>query len=102
MATGSSNRAEIPMKTKKMKVRLALRHEGHFWNAYLARVDTMDGAKLIGSIAFGAAMKDPEIKTAFRELMQKVMEGAIIDVTGVVPDEWVIGPAAEAERSGHS
>ena len=86
----------------KMKVRLALREEGSFWNAYLALPNTMDGAKLIGSIMIGAARKNPEIKEGFRLLMQQVLADAIENVTGEQPDTWDITPAPEAERSGHS
>ncbi len=48
----------MEMSTRKtMAVRLALRQEGAFWNAYLAQADTMVGAKLIGSIVLGAVKK---------------------------------------------
>ena len=85
-----------------MQVRLALRREGSFWNAYLALANTMDGAKLIGSIAIGAATKNPEIKAAFMAVMQQVVSDAITDVTGATPDTWHTEPAPESERSGHS
>lgn len=85
-----------------MQVRLALREEGSFWNAYLALADTMDGAKLIGSIMIGAARKNPEIKAGFQALMQQVLADAVKEVTGEHPEKWDIGPAPEAERAGHS
>lgn len=90
------------MSTKKMKIRLAMREEGIFWNAYLALSDTMNRAKLIGSISKGAVQRDPEIRKDFQELMQRVLANAIEDVTGDRPDTWDIGPAPESERSGHS
>jgi len=85
-----------------MKIRLALRQEGDWWNAYLALADTMDGAKLIGTIKIGAVAQDPKIKKDFMKLMQRVLANAIRDTTGQKPKEWDIGPAPESERSGHS
>lgn len=85
-----------------MKIRLALREEGNFWNAYLALADTMEGAKLIGTIKIGAVAQDPKIKKDFMKLMQRVLANAIKDTTGQKPKEWDVGPAPESERSGHS
>jgi hypothetical protein len=90
------------MSTKKMKIRLAMREEGVFWNAYLALPDTMDRAKLIGSISIGAVKQDPKMREEFQALMQKVLANAIEDVTGDRPDTWDIGPAPQSERSGNS
>lgn len=85
-----------------MKVRVALREEGQFWNAYLATADSMNGAKLIGSIMIGAARKNPEIKAAFQALMQQVLADAVEEVTGAPPKKWDVGPAPESERAGNS
>jgi len=86
----------------KSQVRLALREEGYFWNAYLALPNTMADARLIGSIMMGAVRKNPEIKAGFQALMQQVLADAIQEITGYQPESWDIGPAPEAERSGHS
>lgn len=85
-----------------MKLRLALRHEGDFWNAYIALANTMDGAKLIGSMLIGPAMKNPEIKQTFKDLMQQVMADGIEAMTGKAPEEFVTTPAPESERSGNA
>jgi hypothetical protein len=85
-----------------MKIRLAMRQEGNFWNAYLALADTMEGAKLIGSVSMGAVVRDPKVKADFMKLMQRVLGNAIKDTTGEKPKDWNIGPAPESERSGHS
>lgn len=85
-----------------MQIRLALREEGQFWNAYLARADTMDNAKLIGSIAIGAVKKDPAAKETFKSLMQGILADAIQEYTGEAPSEWETRTAPEAERAGHS
>jgi len=88
--------------THKMKVRLALREEGNFWNAYMAQMGTMDNAKLIGSIVLGAAMKDPKIKQDFMNLMMRVMGLAIKEVSGSEPEKWETTTAPESERSGNA
>ena len=88
-------------KTRKMPIRLALRHEGQWWNAYMALPDTMEGAKLIGSILIGAA-RDEKIKRAFMDVMTATMAVAIKDVTGKYPDEWHESDAPPHEKAGHS
>jgi len=86
----------------KMRIRLALREEGNFWNAYMALTDTMDGAKLIGSIVIGAVNKDLEIKNDFMDLMKRVLALAIKETTGETPDTWHTGPAPDSERGGNA
>ena len=90
------------MNEKVMQVRLALREEGNFWNAYMALPDTMENAKLIGSIAMGAVIQDEKTKKDFMKVMQRVLAMAIKDVTGVKPKDWKITPGPESEKSGHS
>jgi hypothetical protein len=85
-----------------MKIRLALREEGSFWNAYLASPDTMEGAKLIGSIMIGAVRKNPQLKDAFREIMQQALADSVQEITGKAPEFDVVGPAPQHERAGHS
>jgi hypothetical protein len=85
-----------------VKLRLAIREEGGFWNAYMAQTDTMEGAKLIGSIVMGAVRQDEKTKKDFMKVMQRVMGLAIKDVTGEKPKEWTVTPGPERERSGHS
>lgn len=89
------------MSTKKNQIRLAFRHEGDWWNCYLALPATMGGAKLIGSIVIGAVANNPERKQVFMDLMKAVMADAVEDVTGTRPDHFKEQPAPEAERSGH-
>lgn len=84
-----------------MQIRLALREEGIWWNAYVAKADTMEGAMLIGSILIGAAKKNPEVKAAFKALMQQAMADGIEELTGEAPDDWTTQVAPEAERAGH-
>jgi hypothetical protein len=84
----------------KVKLRIAFRQEGQFWNAYVAIGDTMKGAFLIGSIGFGAVARNPEIKEAFMDLMKKTFEIAFKETTGGKPDYWTTRDAPENERGG--
>lgn len=90
------------MKTKRIQIRLALREEGSFWNAYLTLPDTMKDAKLIGSIMIAPVRNNPEIKDAFMAVMKRVLADAIEDMTGERPVTWMTEAAPESERSGHS
>ena len=85
-----------------MQIRLALREEGGFWNAYIAQIGTMDGAKRIGSIAIGAAKKNPAVKEEFLDLMKRVLADTVEDMTGSAPEAWDIIPAPESERAGNA
>lgn len=86
-----------------MKMRLALRHEGDFWNAYAAHSETMDGAVLLGSIVIGAVSGDEgrERKRLFMDLMTKTMSIGIEAATGQTPIWGISENAPEHERSGH-
>ena len=90
-------------KLKPMSLRLALRHEGKFWNAYIAKSDTMLDAIHIGSIAMRFVEADNERKHAFMAMMQDCVTDAFKDVMGV-DTEWPDDPqsAPESERAGHS
>lgn len=85
-----------------MKMRLALREEGSFWNAYIASEGTMEGAIHLGSIAIGAAKANPEIKDRFMQLMQDAFSDAASRSLGQPIDEWSVGPAPEHERAGRA
>lgn len=85
---------------KPVKVgRLALRHEGKFWNAYYALPDSMDQAILLGSIAI-AAVERQDRKQAFMDLMRDVVGDLLQEKTGHRPT-WPEGAhtAPEAERA---
>lgn len=88
--------------TKVVAFRLAMRVEGNWWVAYMARAGTMDDAKRIGSILMGAVNDNPERKQAFMALMQDVMSDAIKAVTGQVVDWNEPQTAPESERAGRA
>lgn len=82
--------------------RLALRHEGGYWNAYYAMPNTMDGAVLLGSIAMGAVTRSPARKAEFMALMREVVADTVGEKIGVRPVWKEPDAAPEAERSGHA
>lgn len=89
-------------KNQTLGVRLAMRVEGNWWVAYLAKIGTMDGAAELGRIKMACATI-PSIKAATLDYYQKVM-GEIIKVkfgTGVLwPTEPQ--PAPEHEKAGRA
>ena len=84
-----------------MEIRIAFREEGKFWNAYLALPNTLQGAKLIGSIMIGAVAQSPEVKQAFMDVMKQVLANAAKDISGETIDEWIEKQAPENEQ-GHA
>jgi len=89
-------------KLQPVRFRLAMRHEGLFWNAYLARSEDMNGAIHLGSIRM-TLVESPEMRTVFLDAMTKAMTLAAKQATGldlVWPDPPT--PAPESERSGHA
>lgn len=88
-------------KTKTVNMRLAMRVEGNFWNAYVAAQDSMEGAELIGSIAF-VCVQDEDRRAAFLRFMSECFEAIVYDITGVEPEFTEIRPAPEHERSGRA
>jgi hypothetical protein len=81
-------------------MRLAMRREGEWWNAYIAAPNTMDDAMLIGSIRF-ASVQDPDRKERFIALMQDILGDASEEALGVRPARFERREAPESERSGH-
>jgi hypothetical protein len=88
-------------RDEQMDMRLALREEGPFWNAYLALPNTMHGARLIGSIAIGPMKRNEKLREHFKALMKECLAEAIKELTGKTPGSFREGPAPEAERAGH-
>lgn len=89
-------------KTKtELPFRLALRHEGRMWNAYLAERHTMDGATLIGSIAMAVVVNSPRRKQAFQQMMTDAMSDMVEEFFGAKP-EMKTQQAPEHEKAGHS
>jgi hypothetical protein len=72
------------MTKEKLTVRLALRVEGDFWNAYYASHDTMSDAVLMGSLLM-LLTENQERKQAFIDLMTAAMADIIEQQAGQRP-----------------
>jgi len=85
-----------------MPFRLAMRAEGQWWVAYLARPNTMDGAKELGRVLMGIVSGDGSEgrKAAFMDLMKSALTDASAAIGGVVEHWDEPTPAPEHERSG--
>lgn len=81
--------------------RLAMRHEGKFWNAYYAEPDSMTDAILLGSVAM-RFVETQERRDAFMNFMREAVSDLIQETTGIRPT-WPDGPrsAPEHEKAGH-
>ncbi len=81
--------------------RIAIRHEGQFINAYLATMDTMEGAKLVASIDHELCVLDPQIFELFKDAMLRAMP-AVVGLIGHKIDRIEIRDAPAHERAGHA
>lgn len=82
--------------------RLAMRAEGEFWNAYLAKTDTMDDAVLLGSMRLSVVEASPENHDLFLDLMRVAMAEFVFQTTGIRPEFGGGHAAPEHERSGRA
>ncbi len=82
--------------------RLAMRVEGDFWVAYWAKLGTMNGAVVLGTLRMNLA-EDPGMKAAFMALMQAAF-AAIVKQTLKADVVWPDPPevAPEHERAGRA
>lgn len=80
--------------------RLAMRHEGDFWNAYYAMPDTMEKAILLGSLHMRFAVQTPK-RDAFLSLMRESVGDLIQETFGHRPVWGSEMGAPESERAGH-
>ena len=87
--------------TKQEVGRLALRHEGEWWNAYWTKhQDSMIEAVLLGSIR--VTLAHSAAKDAFIEAMKLAFNNLVEDLTGQTPEWGAPHAAPESERSGHA
>lgn len=98
--SGEGDRME--MDEDQVIARLAMRHEGKWWNAYCARSDTMTDAVLLGSIQARAVTGNPARQQAFMELMSGLIADIIEASTGHRPTVGEFERAPEHERAGNS
>ena len=91
------------MADGKQVARIAFRHEGHMWNCYVAALDTMAGAHLMGAIAMKLVEDNPERKKQFMDLMQESFSDItehLLGARATYPDG--VQRAPEHERSGNA
>jgi hypothetical protein len=81
--------------------RLAMRHEGEYWNAYYALPNTMDDPIFLGSIRMGAIVNNPTRKLKFMDIMRDIVSDIIEEETGIRPTWGGPLPAPEHERAGN-
>lgn len=79
-------------------IRIAIRHEGGFINAYMAQPETLEGAVLLGSIAVAPA-QHPLIFAAWKKLMGAVLMTAAVDAGYGLADEPVEQEPPDHERT---
>lgn len=75
---------------KRTAFRIAMRtaddYSGHWWIAFLAKIETMDDVIEIGRIRRSAA-ENPKVRAKFIETMQIVIEDILAD-KGIKIAEW--------------
>ena len=81
----------------QLPVRLMLRAEGDWWNAYIG--ENPANSFKMGSIRMSVVTKNREVKDAFVALMTAAMVDAVEEVYGERPTVTV-NAAPESERSG--
>lgn len=79
--------------------RIAYRHEGDWWNVYLAPPETMDGAMLIATLHMGFA-KNEELKNEFMLFMRKAATEITKASLGIDPLYGEPHAAPEHEKAG--
>ena len=82
-------------------IRLAIRKEGEFVNAYLAQSDSMEGAVLLGSIRRTILERDDSIWEKWKKLMTDAVSNAIHDQFDQRPT-FEEQRAPEHERAGEA
>lgn len=92
---------EPPIAAKTPSLRLAMRVEGDFWNAYAAQTNTMNGAALLGSIHM-SLVGNRDTKATFMDLMKGCMAD-LVRATGSNVLGWSDSQrATESERAGRA
>lgn len=90
------------MSKGKPAFRLAIRAEGRNVNAYFAKLDTMDGAVLLGTIARRLCDVDRKVFESFSGTMTLAMIAMAKDALGIDVTDLVVQDAPEGEKAGHA
>lgn len=81
--------------------RLAMRHEGDYWNAYYALPDTMAAAYFVASIRFAMVAHNPIRRLAFIQIAKGCVADIIEMNFGQRPLWDAETPAPEHEQAGN-
>ena len=84
-------------------IRIAIRQEGNFINAYLTQPGSLEGGVLMGSISAGLCNADERNETF--ELFKQAIEtgaGALLESLGVSVVGMETREAAEHEKAGNA
>ena len=82
-------------------LRLAVRQEGATIQAYAARLNTMDDALTLGSIATGVCEADRSVFDAWVKVMSSAL-AALLATQGVTVTEFEQRDAPQHERAGNA
>jgi len=80
--------------------RIAFRQEGEFVNCYLAKMGTMEGAELMGSMR--TVILEAGFRDDYIEMMKKWVSLTVKDFLGVELARFDEEPAPEHERAGRA
>jgi hypothetical protein len=72
------------------------------WNCYLAKIDTMADATLLGSIRLVAVKNSSAVRDEFKAAMRSALEVVLEDSTGLKVSKWVEEPGPDHERGGNA
>lgn len=81
-------------------MRIAIREEGTFLNAYIAQPGSLEKAILLASMRVAVARMDPSILERWKVLLTEMFNATLKDTFGVEAEEFVEQSAPPGERSG--
>lgn len=90
------------MELERQNIRLAIRMEGEWVNAYIAAGDTMENAIHIGSVRRILCDNDPEVFQAWGNAMNRAMVDTVEMVSGKAVIQTQQEKAPEHERAGRA
>lgn len=82
--------------------RLAFRREGPSVNAYIAPLETMDGARLLSSMPVTLLDADEQLWIDWKALMTRALDVLCQSALGVAVLRFDERPAPEHERAGNA
>lgn len=90
------------MASEPVMLRLAFREEGKWWNAYIAKMGTMNGALPLGRTRIRLVEASPLARETFMACMKTLFQEHVVLHGADRPTEFETRTAPEHERSGHA